>query len=220
MFSDWASRFHRGRGRATGSDERVGMDLISDSVEEYRGEPFRPQPLAHAFSRDPELLLRLATVVAVIKGRFLSPRGWRFRVHEGSLTLQHRRDAHEAIKVFVDVGNVLADRTGVAIHPDPVVVGVELTEESPFVRRCIRDALAAEHGELYLDPRKRRPDSLDIVRNRKYWISPHSDHLYDILFLRNARCGQPVGPETIETFAGRIRDGLGPRRGGSDRGLL
>lgn len=183
------------------------MESLFAVIDEKRGEAFRTRSFAEAFARNPSLVRHVAVVAATIKTHFLGRRGWHFRLHEGSLTFQSAQHAHRAIKVFVDLDSELALRAGLIAQRDPVVVGVELTEENPFVRERVRDYLLEMFGDRYLDPRGGRPDSLEIVHNSKYWIVPHGDHFYDIVFMPPpGRIALGADADHVAFYARRLQD--------------
>jgi hypothetical protein len=184
------------------------MKSAFHTVREDRGEPYRATPLAQAFNENASLCERLAAVAAAVKTHYLAGAGWRFRVHEASLTFQQFRKRHLAVKLLIDVRNELARKAGVAIGRCPIVVGVELTAVNPFVRQAIRDHLAAQFGEHYLDPRSPREDSLRFISNDKYWIAPHNDHFYDIVFLPPGPPPFKAEPSVVRDFKRRILEGI------------
>jgi hypothetical protein len=179
------------------------------TVREGRGEPLRSVPFAAAFADNPSLCDRLAQVVAAIKANYLTDAGWRFRVHEASITFQQFRNRHYTVKILIDVHNELARKAGIAIRRNPIVVGLELTHVNAFVRESIRDGLASQFGDYYLDPRRPRSDSLEIISNDKYWIAPHNDHFYDMVFLGQGSLPVKAAAEKVEEYKRRILAGLG-----------
>lgn len=150
---------------------------------ENRAEVFRTDSLLHAFEKMPGIRRRFIRVAAIVKSHFLGTKGWSLRIHNGSLTFQHRKESKWAVKLFIDLGNALARKADLGIHKDPIALGIELTEINTFVRESIRDKLSEMFGDYYLDPRKPRKGTLLPIPNDKYWISPHHAHVYDILFL-------------------------------------
>ena len=177
---------------------------IMHPVKEKRGEPLRATPFVAAFEENPAMCDRLANVVAAIKANYLTDAGWRFRMHEASLTFQQFRKKHYAVKIFIDINNELARKTGVAIRRNPIVVGIELTHVNPFVRESIRDRLAEQFGDYYLDPRRSRTDSLEIISNDKYWIAPHNNHFYDIVFVQEGKFPAKAPADMVEYYKKRI----------------
>jgi len=189
------------------------MRSFFDTAGEWEGEPFRTTGLPAVAAADRSSLDRLAAACAVVKAHFLASPGWHFRIHEGSLTFRHGADRHRSVKLFVDKGNVLAQKCGLTITADPVVIGVELSGENPFVRSTVRNFLRSAYGELYLDPREHRPDTLEIIRNCKYWIVPHNDHFYDILFLPRGACAYEVDPQLKQRYEKNITPWAGRQVG-------
>jgi hypothetical protein len=185
-----------------------------DTAGENKGKPFRTFPLAGVFERNGAMLDSLAHVSAAIRFHFLEPKGWKFRVHPGSLTFSNRAYLHRSVKVFVDFGNILAGKSGTEIHANPVVVGIELSSEPLFLRTCIREWLAGRYPGHYLDPRRPQKQSLAILLNDKYWIAPHKNHFYDILFLPAGPCAFAPPPDLVLKFRARISHGI--RKGRDD----
>jgi hypothetical protein len=186
------------------------MDYISafNTIREDSGVPLKACSLAMAGRRSPGLIDRCACVAAAIRTNFLHGAGWRFRVHDASLTFFHEEMRHRAVKILVDAEGVLARKAGVSMPPNPVVVGIELTNVNPFTRWLIREYLSRQFGEYYLDPTKPRGDSLQIVSNEKYWIAPHSDHFYDIIFLPPGQLPVRAEAAIVDEFRRRIVCGL------------
>ena len=181
------------------------MRPVFDTIDEHRAEPFNTRGLADAFARTPARRRDMALAAALLRTHFLTGEGWRYHGHEASLTFLHVGRTQRAVKLFVDVDNELALRAGLEIHRDPLAVGIELTHESPFVRERVRDFLAATFRDYYLDPRAPRHGCLEIVTNCKYWIIPHSDHCYDMLFMPpGGRLALEADEGLVEAFLRRI----------------
>jgi hypothetical protein len=193
------------------------MKSVFDTIRESRGKPLRTRPLSDV-ADVPGRIRQLARAAAIIRTHFLDNKGWRFRYHDGSLTFQYVRKPHRVIKMLVDHDNVLAEKAGLLMHRDPIVIGVELTYENPFVRERVRDFLLSTFGDYYLDPRAPRGDSLEVVTNDKYWIAPHNDHFYDVVFLPPGDAiSLTARPEVVDQFEKRIMSALKARgRSGRD----
>jgi hypothetical protein len=184
------------------------MKAAFETIAEERGEPLRAVPFSQAFAENPSLCERLATVAAAVKTQYLVDKGWRFRVHEASLTFQKFANRHQAVKVLVDMHNELARKAGIAIRRNPVVVGVELTHVNPIVRESMRNYLSQQFGQNYLDPRAPREDSLHFISNDKYWIAPHNDHYYDMVFVPSSWPAQKPDAGAVQLFMRRLLAGL------------
>ncbi len=186
------------------------MQSLFAAVDESRAEGFRARGLGEAFARNPSLLRSVSLVAATLRTHFLCGAGWRSRIHDGSLTFQHVHSTG-AVKVLVDLDNALAARSGVTVEDDPVVLGVELTRENPFVRELVRDYLHTVFGDRYLDPRETRPGALAIVKNHKYWFAPHEEHRYDIVYMPPPeRMPLTADERLVEGFERRLRAHLSP----------
>lgn len=185
------------------------MKSVFATIAEDRAESYRPSPLAPVLQQHPALVRRLSRVASVIRTHFIPERGWRFRVHEGSLTFQYTPQPHRAVKVLMDSDTRLAERVRISPTPNRIVVGIELTAENPFYRACVRDYLARTFGEDYLDPRRPQTERLAIVLNDKYSVSPQIDHRYDLLFLPAGECPFEPDPVMTAAFEERILKALG-----------
>lgn len=160
------------------------LSAFEDLQNERDGEWWKTTPLANV----PHALNNLAYVAAAIAVHYV-PGDWVFRANEGSVTFQNPDAPHEVVTVFVDAGNELAQKEGLSLHPDPIVVAIELTALHPFQRRCVRDYLRAQHGNLYCDPRQNHP---------KRFLQPrNTEHFFDILFLREGPCDLDVPQVTL-----------------------
>ncbi|MBD3390914.1 MAG: hypothetical protein GF418_02620 [Chitinivibrionales bacterium] len=184
------------------------MKSAFHTVREDRGQPLRAASLVRAFAEHAGLCERLATVAAALKTHYLTGKGWRFRVHDASLTFQQFTNKHQAVKVLIDSNNELARKAGVAVRRNPIVVGVELTAVSAFMRELIRNYLAGRFGHYYLDPRAPREDSLRFISNDKYWVAPHNDHFYDVVFIAPGPLPVKTDPAVVADFMRRILAGL------------
>jgi len=122
---------------------------------------------------------RVARVVLAIKEDYLAQVTWIREPYKGSITLRSEKHPGQVVKVFVDYGNKLASKCGVSIHENPIVVGLEMTEQCAFVRECIRNELNNRFS-YYIDPRK--------GNGSKWWLKPIDHHKYDILFLERGEC--------------------------------
>ena len=122
---------------------------------------------------------RVSAVAVAILHNHLSGESWRAEAYAGSVTL--RSDSHPGrfVKVFVDYGNQVATKCGLSIHEDPIVVGIELTIESSYLREALRNELSSKFS-YYVDPRE--------GGNSKWWLKPHKERKYDILFLMQGPC--------------------------------
>ena len=170
------------------------MGSVFSKINECEGKLFK----THAIQQGD--VQRLALIAAIIHTHFINPKEWkRCKSYNGSLTFQHKRDGHKAIKIFVDPGNALAIENRVFIDTDPLVVGVELSTWEPFPRECVRNQLAAMSPHKYLDPRKGHP---------KYFIAPQPQHFYDILFLTKAPRSCPVKQEVLEMYVRIVEKGM------------
>jgi hypothetical protein len=187
------------------------MKSVFDTIDESRAEPYSTHAFADAFARTPARRRDVALAAALLRSHFLTGPGWRFHGHEASITFQQAARAERTVKVFVDSNNELAERAGLNIYRDPVAVGVALTTETPFLRERVRDFLAATFRDYYLDPRAPRHGCLEIVTNVKYWIVPHPDFLYDIVFM------PPVGRLKLEADE-RLVEMFVKRLGGTTQG--
>jgi hypothetical protein len=187
------------------------MESCFNTIHERKGRPFKTKPLFVFAAAVHEQVRTLARYAAVIKTHFIARPGWIFRIFEGSLTFQHYRNPHKVIKLFIDRSNELAQKAGIALHPDPLVIGIELTHENPFVRQRIRDFLSEEFPETYLDPRMPRRDSIAVVNNDKYWLVPHKQHCYDIVFIPREKQLYQVEKKAIASFEQRIMRSIDTR---------
>lgn len=122
---------------------------------------------------------RVCTVASAILHNHLAGDSWRPEAYKGSITLRSDDHPGRFVKVFVDYGNQLAAKCGLSIHDNPIVVGVELTIESAFVREVLRNEFSSIFS-FYVDPR--------IAGNSKWWLKPHEERKYDILFLKQGPC--------------------------------
>lgn len=130
----------------------------------------------------------LAEVMAFIEYHLIAPEPWDWRLRDGSITYQNRKETHRVIKIFVDYHRKLLNKmnsiTNFVGPPDPIVIGVELTYEDPYTRHLLREGLKNEYP-FYGDPR--------VGGNSKYFLQPvppdkRDQHIYDVLFLGTGRC--------------------------------
>jgi hypothetical protein len=129
-------------------------------------------------------IARVAIVASNIKYNHLGPGLWYWDVHKGSVTLLCDTNPGQVVKVFVDYGSALAIKCGLELtQSDPIVVGMELTNQAAFVRDTLRDRLAKDF-KYYVDPRT--PGC------SKWWLKPVDSHKYDILFLEVGSCELPL----------------------------
>ncbi|MBD3320609.1 MAG: hypothetical protein GF350_05880 [Chitinivibrionales bacterium] len=186
------------------------MHLVNQGgINEYIAEPFRTESLLCAFTRFPSLKKRFITIAALLRTGYLPNPEWRLRIHRGSVTFQHAERKNSAVKLFIDLGNTLSRKADVQVPSNPVVAGVELTNVIAYVRDAIRDRISKEFGEYYLDPRVSRRGTLVPIPNDKFWISPHHEHLYDIVFLPEGFCtGLQVDKATKAELEDRILSAL------------
>jgi hypothetical protein len=176
------------------------MKSVFSKINESEGKLFK----THAIQQDD--VARLALTAAIIYTHFINPKEWkRCKPYNGSLTFQHKKDAHKVIKVFVDMGNTLAIENRVFIDTDPIVVGIELSTWEPFSREAVRNQLGAMSPHRYMDPRKGHP---------KYFIVPQTEHFYDILFLTKTPRSCPVKPDMIEMFEKIVERGMEEEKAG------
>lgn len=146
-------------------------------INENAGNPHRTSPI------DKADVSRIARVVAYILTHYVDPAQWSAMiVRKGSVTLQHVRDPHRVIKVFVDENAGLWAKLGFSGAPPtacPVAIGIELTALDPFEREAVRDSIA-QRFRLYADPRQ--------AGFSKWWLQPVEDHRYDIVVLESGEC--------------------------------
>jgi hypothetical protein len=170
------------------------MKSIFSKINESEGKRF----LTHAIQQYD--VARLALTAAIIYTHFINPKEWkRCKSYNGSLTFQHKKDAHKVIKIFVDMGNTLAIENRVFIDTDPIVVGIELSTWEPFSREAVRNQLGAMSPHRYMDPRKGHP---------KYFVVPQTEHFYDILFLTKTPRSCPVKDEVLKMFVEIVEKGM------------
>jgi hypothetical protein len=170
------------------------MKSIFSKINESEGKRF----LTHAIQQYD--VARLALTAAIIYTHFINPKEWkRCKSYNGSLTFQHKKDAHKVIKIFVDMGNTLAIENRVFIDTDPIVVGIELSTWEPFSREAVRNQLGAMSPHRYMDPRKGHP---------KYFVVPQTEHFYDILFLTKTPRSCPVKDEVLKMFVEIVDKGM------------
>ena len=142
-------------------------------IDESRAKAYRTKPLQ---KKD---IQRLSIVVAAILGNHLAQQSWQREFWKGSVTLKNPDQLSLLVKVFVDYDNGLAKRCNIKIHDDPIVVGVELTNQPAYIREVVRDELK-RIANYYIDPRD--------PNNSKWWLKPIEGHKYDILFLEKGPC--------------------------------
>jgi len=159
-------------------------------VNEHDGENYQTFPI-QATPDGPE---RVARIAAIIYMYFIDDPTWDLRVNKGSVTLQDKANSHRVVTVFVDFENRLANRMGVQIHEDPLVVAIELNYEVPGVRESIRDYLSNQ--KYYQDPRQGAP---------KVQIMPNREHCYDVVFLGRAPCPFEENERLVESILSQIR---------------
>jgi len=160
-------------------------------IDENSGEPCQTKPLRPADRRP------IATVVAIIEKHFIEKGRWCFFPRKGSVTLQHCQDKHQVIKVFVDCGNDLSDKTGLHLHDDPIVVGVELTPLAPYVREVVRDSLRRDFM-YYVDPRQQGCS--------KWWLQPIGDHFYDLIFMTPGDCELSCSEARVDELVAQMEN--------------
>lgn len=122
---------------------------------------------------------RVSAVAVAMLHNHLSGESWRAEAYAGSITLRSDHLPGRFVKVFVDYGNQVATKCGLSIHEDPIVVGIELTFESAYLREMLRNELSSKFS-YYVDPREEG--------NSKWWLKPHKARKYDILFLTQGPC--------------------------------
>jgi len=137
---------------------------------------------------------RLIVVAAIIKVHYIDDAFWKFEIQKGSFTFRYhyhqecslcKKDQHKVIKVFVDIGQKLANMENIChlFRPDyePIAIGIELGYEDPYMRKSIRKLLREEFKDYYLDP---------VSTHQKYILNPskYSEHFYDIVFLKEGSC--------------------------------
>ena len=167
------------------------------AIDENACTQFQTKPLAQ--SARP--LRDLWRVVAIIAACFVPRDTWVVRRNVGSATLQDTESPFEAITVFFDHNGELAQRVGLALSDERIVVAIELTHQPPGLRYLIREALGSLFSQLYCDPTK---------GYSKYRLnpSPPSNHSFDILFLGDGPCPFSVSERSIAAIASRLMDML------------
>jgi len=118
--------------------------------------------------------------------------------NKGSVTLQKQNDNHKVITVFVDYENRLADKNNISIHENPIVVCIEITHLEPIIREKIRDYLS-NGFTYYCDPRN---------GFSKWALLPNTDHVFDVLFLRQGQCEYPLNEELCEEIKQNLDEGF------------
>lgn len=106
---------------------------------------------------------------------------WHFHRNEGSYTLQNQRDLSQVISIFVDHDNKLAFKYNLEIRAEPhIVVGMDLSDLSPYLRYMIRADLRHRYNDHYIDP--------ETQKGCKYYLVPKSNHFFDIHFVLDVGC--------------------------------
>ena len=166
------------------------------TINELDGKPHQTSALD---VRDAQ---RIAVVVAFLMRHYIDRADWNEPIiRKGSITLQHMREPHHVIKIFIDYGAVLWDKFAIDEAPptdNPMVVGIELTALGPFEREVVRDALKSKF-RYYIDPRQ--------AWASKWWLKPVEGHKYDLVILERGSCDD-VSSELVEELTIRITEEL------------
>jgi len=184
------------------------MSIFNQLNNEFTGEFYQTEPI----SSTPHRIQQLIIVAAAIASNFINWPYWKFIYHKGSLTFRHhfhegcdlcKKDQHKVIKIFVDKDKKLARKEEIdhLVGDDPIVVGIELGYEDPFVQKNIRDFLRQHFRDLYLDP---------VAGHSKYYLDP-SKHCYDIVFLREGPCVYPY-KEYLREISAEVESKIGRRK--------
>lgn len=167
------------------------MQSVFEKINEQSGDWWQTRPLKEM----PGSRQAVVTVAAVVETHYIHKDAWKpLMPHDGSVTFQHKEDNHSVITIFVDKDNKLAQKEGLSLQPDPIVVAIELTTYDPFVRSGIREKLERMF-HYYLNPEK--------PGRTKYRLKPNEDHFFDILFLEPGEC-----PEVDDDTLVRIDEAL------------
>lgn len=148
------------------------MSCFAELTQEQEEKAIRWQTTKIA--SHPQNIKRLASAMAVIQARFISSARWNSHVNNGSITFQNESDHSRVVSVFVDHDNQLAKKFRLDICENPIVVGIELTYQTLYVRYLVRQDLRQRYAQFYMDPEAGRD---------KYYLSPHPNHAFDILFV-------------------------------------
>ena len=149
------------------------------------------------FSRDPSTIDRIARVAAIIHKEFLSKEWERF-VREGSITFQEKNNSSKVLKLFIDLDQKMADKTGVIVaQKHPIVLGLEVESYvAKIEKEIVRNWLQKQFGDFYLDPRN--------PKNELWTLRPIYTHEYDIVFLKPGVCNYPVDEKLQTTIQAEI----------------
>lgn len=170
------------------------------SINEAAGQRFDTRPLVMADVH------RLAVVAAYLHEHFLRDDypghdDWELHVRAGSLTFQRENSPTDVVKVFLDHDREITNQLKLAtVYRDadaPIVVGVELSGHTPFLRHLVRIWLKGTYRAQYLDP---------TGGGTKYYIDPIRSHFYDLIVLPPGSC--PASEELTAKYVKQITDAL------------
>jgi len=153
--------------------------LLTDEQEQL-GIPYKATKLVD----QPDILYRLANVVAVLERYFLSDY-WSLRPSVNFVEFQHDTNRSWGVMVFIDDGNQLSKRFELNLSGLPIVVGIDLTSYDPFTRHAVRKFL--RENFVYVDP-EIDPASLKAGHERKAKLKSDYGHCLDLVFV-------PDGPK-------------------------
>jgi hypothetical protein len=173
--------------------DRTMVDSVFEPIHEKDRHLFRTEPIRSQDCSD------VARVVAVLLTHFVEAGEWTYKPHKGSVTIFRIGDDDGRwpyMTVFVDIGATLAVKCGLALTGNPIVVGVELTQLSPFVRHSVREQLTKMFSN-YVDPR--------LLDKSKWALKPKAVHDYDLVFLERGSCDYEVEPDRLESIRANIQ---------------
>lgn len=164
--------------------------------QEEAADPFQTKRLINY----PKAIDRLATVVVAIEEHFLSDQ-WETEVIPGSVRLRHKTQGRWLVRVFIDDGNRLANKNNLQLSEEPIVVGVDLTDRTPYERHLIREDLRIRFP-YYVDPE---------AGGKKIWVQVDEEHRLDYLFIPAGPCDLPIDQRRVATIIGMIeQEGSSP----------